>query len=109
MNCFRYLDFKSFDEVDQLTVPEYNLLMKAVELKNVDTDCRLHMQAFLNFAVKAEKKVGKRRTKPVFQKFGKFYDYEREVQKVLKNDGKKKSRFPGLGKLLKKGGGELGR
>lgn len=103
MNCFRYLDFKSFDEVDRLTMPEYELLMEAVRLKQVDMDYRNHLQAFLNFAVKAEKKSGKNKSKPVYGKFKKFYDYEKELEKAM-NNGKEKSRFAGIGKLLKKGG-----
>lgn len=100
MNCFRYLDYKSFAEVDRLTIPEYELLMQAVRLKQVDMDYRVHQQAFLNFAVKAEKKSGKK-SKPVYTKFKNFYDYEAEVNKVKRK--KKKSRFAGIGKLLNKG------
>ena len=76
--------------------------MEAVRLKQVDKDYRNHLQAFLNFAVKAEKKTGKNKTKPVFGKFKKFYDYENEVEKA-KNGGVEKSRFAGIGKLLNKG------
>lgn len=101
LNCFRYLDFKSFAEVDRLTIPEYNLLLKAVQLKQVDMDYRNHLQAFLNFAVKAEKKAGKR-SKPVYSKFKKFYDYEKELAEITKK-GSEKSKFAGIGKLLKKG------
>ena len=96
------MDFKSFAEVDRLTIPEYNLLMEAVQLKQVDIDYRNHLQAYLNFAVKAEKKAGKGKTKPVYKKFKQFYDYEEEVQKITKKD-KGKSRFSGIGKFLKKG------
>lgn len=101
MNCFRFLDYKSFAEVDRLTIPEYHLLMEAVEYKQVDMDYRNHLQAFLNFAVKAERKSGKR-TKPVYNRFEKFYDYEK-AQKRVKNKGKEKSRFAGIEKFLKKG------
>lgn len=100
MNCFRYLDYKSFAEVDRLTIPEYELLMQAVRLKQVDMDYRIHQQAFLNFAVKAEKKSGKK-SKPVYTKFKKFYDYEAEIKKVTRKENK--SRFSGIGKLLNKG------
>lgn len=86
-----------------MTIPEYNLLMEAVRLKQVDMDYRNHLQAFLNFAVKAEKKAGKGKSKPVYSKFKRFYDYEAEVEKV-RNKGKEKSRFSGIGKFLKKGG-----
>lgn len=76
--------------------------MEAARLKQIDMDYRNHVQAFLNFAVKAEKKSGKK-TRPVYTKFKQFYDYEKEVEKV-KDSGKKKSRFAGIGELLKKEG-----
>lgn len=97
------MDFKSFAEVDRLTIPEYNLLMEAVALKHVDKDYRNHLQAYLNFAVKAEKKVGKSKSKPVYSQFKKFYDYEKEVEKVKNRKKQKKDRFAGLHKFLKKG------
>ena len=56
--------------------------MEAVRLKQVDLDYRNHLQAFLNFAVKAEKKAGKNKTKPVYTSFKKFYDYEKEIDKA---------------------------
>ena len=59
LNCFRYLGFKGFDEVDRLTIAEYELLMKATELREADIDYRLHMQAFLNVQAGAKKKAGK--------------------------------------------------
>lgn len=76
--------------------------MKAVKLKQIDIDYRNHLQAYLNFAVKAEKKAGKGKTRPVYNTFKKFYDYEKELQKVEKK--KENSRFSGLKKFLKKGG-----
>lgn len=87
--------------MDRLTIPEYNLLMKAVKLKQVDYDYRCHLQAFLSFAVKAERKAGKNKSKPVYRKFKQFYNYEAEQRKVLKTE--QKSRFSGIGKFLKKG------
>ena len=101
MNCFRYLGFRSCDEVDRITIPEYELLMEAANLKRVDMDYRNHLQAWLNRAVKAEKGKGKN-AKPVFTKFKQFYDYNGEIKKVGKKP-KIKSKFPGIGKLLKKG------
>ena len=97
------MDFKSFDEVDRLTIPEYNLLMEAVKLKQIDIDYRNHLQAFLNFAVKAEKKSGKYKSKPVYTKFKQFYDYESEIKKAKAKENNENSRFSGIGKFLKKG------
>ena len=101
VNCFRYLDYKSFDEVDRLTIPEYKLLMEGVRLKQVDMDYRCHLQAFLNFAVKAEKKTGKGKSRPVYSNFKKFYNYEKELEKVQKKRNEDDSRFARLSKFLK--------
>lgn len=76
--------------------------MEAVRLKQVDMDYRNHLQAYLNFVVKAEKKTGKNKSRPVYSKFKQFYDYEKEVEKA-KNRESKKSRFSGIGKFLSKG------
>lgn len=79
------------------------MLMQAVRLQQVDQDYRNHLQAFLNFAVKAEKKAGKNKSKPVYGKFKKFYDYEKEIEKASKAAKKESSRFAGIGRFLKKG------
>ena len=76
--------------------------MEAVRLKQIDMDYRNHLQAYLNFVVKAEKKTGKNKSKPVYSKFKRFYDYEKELEKVTKKEGEK-SRFSGIGKFLRKG------
>lgn len=88
--------------MDRLTIPEYRLLMKAIELKRVDADYRCHLQAYLNFAAKAQKKSGKNKSKPVYNRFKKFYDYEKEINKVM-NREHEKSKFAGIEKFLKKG------
>ena len=90
-------------EVDVLTIPEYNLLMEAVNLKEVDRDYSNHLQAFLNHSVKAEKKVGKNKTRPVYRRFKQFYDYESALKETREPD-QKKSMFSGLSKFMQKGG-----
>ena len=69
---------------------EYELMMEALELRMLDESLHEHRQAFLNFAVKAEKKVGKGKTKPVYKRFRQFFDFDR----------RKPSRFAGITKLL---------
>lgn len=95
------MGFKSLDEVNRLTIPEYNLLMEALELREVDKDYRIHQQAFLNFAVQAKRKSGKNKEKPVYTSFKKFFNYDRAIKSVKKN--KQPNRFSGIGKLLSKG------
>lgn len=65
--------------------------MLAVKLKQVDIDYRNHLQAFLNMSVQAQKKSGKNKSVPVFTKFKKFYDYEKEVKKAQKIKEEKES------------------
>ena len=97
LNCFRYLDFKSFAEVDRITLPEYLLLMKAMRYKQIDRERELYLQAWLTFAAKATKKKGQ----PVYKKFEKFYDYEARLKEV-ETEKSKKSRFSGVEKFFKK-------
>lgn len=103
VNCFRYLGFTSFEQVDHLTIAQYEIMMEALELKMLDQDLHEHRQAFLNFAVQAQKKAGKGKTRPVYSKFRQFFDYDAELAKIKSRNRKKKSRFSGIGKLLKKG------
>lgn len=79
-------------------------MMEAWQLKRVDENYLVHWQAFLNFAVQATKKVGKRKERPVYSRFDKFFDYEKEIKKVKNKKVEKKERFSGIGKLLRKGG-----
>lgn len=101
INCFRYLGFTTFDQVDRLTIAQYEVMMEALELRMLDQDLHEHRQAFLNFAVQAEKKAGKGKTRPVYRKFRQFFDYDAELKKI--KNRKRKSRFSGIGKLLRKG------
>lgn len=82
-----------------LTIPEYNLLMKSIELQQVDKNYWVHLQAFKNFQVKAEKKVGKNKTRPVYNNFRKFFDYEKELDRVL---NRKKDRFKNLKEYIRR-------
>ena len=106
ISCFRYFGFTSFEQVDQLTIAQYEIVMEALDLQMFDLDFREHRQAFLNFAAQATKSAGKGKTKPVYRTFKKFFNYDAELSKVRnrrKQNGRTKSRFSGIGKLLKKG------
>ena len=96
-NCFRYFGFTSFEQVDQLTLDEYEIMMEALELRMLDESLHEHRQAFLNFAVRAEKKAGKGKTKPVYRRFRQFFDFEKELRKI--KNRRKPSRFAGITKL----------
>lgn len=87
-----------------MTIPQYEILMEAMELRMLDDSLHEHRQAFLNLAVQAQKKAGKGKTRPVYRTFRQFFDYDRELNKLKSRKKQKKSRFSGIGKLLKKGG-----
>lgn len=76
--------------------------MEAVRYKWVDADYRNHLQAYLNFAAQAKKSAGKGRERPVYSRFIKFYDYEKQIDKI-KNGRKGRSKLSGLSRFLKKG------
>lgn len=85
-----------------MTIPEYEMRMEAFRLQMVDRDYYIHRQAYLDFAVQAERPVGKGRTKPVYNRFDKFFDYEKELKRVSGKKKEKNGRFSGIGKLLRK-------
>ena len=60
----------------------------------------MHLQAYLNLLVKAEKRAGKGKSRPVYRKFKQFYDYEKRLAEIESKENK--SQFSGIGKLLKK-------
>ena len=62
--------------------------MKSVELQKVDLEYKMHKQAFLTLAVRAEKGRGKS-ARPKYQKFDQFFNYQKEVDRVLNPEDKK--------------------
>ena len=82
---------RSFEEVDDLLLDEYLLLMKAYNLKRVDKEFDYHLQAWLSQQVQATEQRGKRSV-PVYKIFKDFFDYEERVNKILEPEPKKVKR-----------------
>jgi len=78
----RYFGY-SLHEAEEMTLREYTYMMHVYNLKRVDKERDIHMTAFLNHAVTATKQVGKKQV-PVYKTFKDFYDYEKEMNRVLK-------------------------
>lgn len=93
-NCVRYLNL-TIDQIDRLTIPEYELLMNSTQLKEVDRLRNSHLLAWLTVSAGATKKDGR----PVYKKFKDFFDYEKELRKV--ETPKPNDRFIELSKHLK--------
>lgn len=79
LSAFRYLGCRSFEEVDRMTMSEFELRMIAFNLAEVDEERKRHELAYLNVKAQATNKKGK----PVFESFKSFYDYEKRVAEVL--------------------------
>lgn len=84
LNCFRFFGFKSLDEVDRLTLKEYEMLCEAEQYKQLDKQKDIALNAWLSFLATAKKKVGKN-LKPVYPTFESFFDYSKELRR-LKGD-----------------------
>lgn len=95
----------SLEQVDSLTVKEFDWLMEAESLRKVDRDFWLHRLAFQSFRVKDRRKAGKG-TKFVYNSFRKFFNYEEELKKVQDRPARKKeTRLPGLYEYMRKKNG----
>jgi predicted DNA-binding protein YlxM (UPF0122 family) len=57
-------------------------MTESFKLRQIDEEFAAHRQAYLDFVVKAERQVGKYKTKAVYDKFEKFYDYKAQLAKA---------------------------
>lgn len=85
-----------------LSMREYELLMKAVELREADIEYHLNLQAWLNVKAGAKKKAGKDKERLVYNRFDKLYDRKEAIDRIMHPEKEHESRFKGIGKLLRK-------
>lgn len=93
----------SLEQVDALTVKEFDWMMEAERLKQVDRDFWIHRLAFQNFRVKDRKKSGKG-SKFVYTTFRKFFNYEAELKRAQDKPAKE-TKLPGLYEYMRKKNG----
>lgn len=86
----RYLNMTDFTEINRMTLYEFEMRMIASDLRRVDREYEIHLQAWANWNVQATKKSGKRKRVPVFRTFKQFFDYEEAEQGILKPQKKKR-------------------
>ena len=88
----------TFEQIDRVTLPEYNTLMKMADIRAIDKADELHQVAWLTVAAGATKKDGR----PVYTKYPKFFDKEQELAELEQKRKKtKEGRFNALSKHLK--------
>lgn len=76
-----------FTEIDRMTLYEYDMRLKAYNLRHVDRDYEIHRQAWANWNVQAMKNQGKRKRVPVFRNFKQFFDYDEQLKAMMGNRG----------------------
>ena len=72
---------KSFDDIARMTIPEYEMRIKAYQYDELDKQRDLHYVAFLNQAVQSTTGKGKSQ-KMKYTSFDKFFDYEELAKKI---------------------------
>lgn len=72
---------KSFDEIDRMTIPEYEMRIKAYQYEELDKQRDLHYLAFLNQAVQSTTGKGKSQ-KMKYTSFDKFFDYDALAKRI---------------------------
>jgi len=82
------------------TLFEYEAKMHAFELRKVDKEHDMHKQAWLNEVVSQTKKQGKKQV-PMYKSFKDFYDYEKRLKEVSRNDDNNKQEIQRLANIAK--------
>ena len=77
---FAYFGITDFAQAGQMTLSEFQLRQRAHVIQQLDKEREMHLQAYLNRAVKAKNRKG---TEYIFKKFSDFYDHEKVKRKVL--------------------------
>ena len=75
----RTLGIDDFLTINRMTIPEFELRMKAAELKQLDRIHELHILAWAINQARATKRNGR----PVFRTFRSFFDFEKQEKKIL--------------------------
>ena len=83
------------EEVERMTITEYELRQKAFILRRIDKEYYIHLLAWKNSEVQARKKEGKKEV-PVYKTFKSFFDYEKKVQQVIGSENEKDETFVNL-------------
>lgn len=107
VTCFRFLGFRSFDEIDRLTIPEAKIVLEAAGLVQVDREYYAHLQAYASQAAKATTN-SKKDPKPLYRNFKSFYDYEKAQAVARGKKDERPDQFAKLKQYLRKGGNGSG-
>ncbi len=79
INCVRHLGITDINQIDRMTLYEYDLLITGHNLCEVDEMRKLHMQAFLNRQIEATKD---KKGTPLYRSFDDFFNYKKELDRI---------------------------
>lgn len=69
---------RTFEEIDNLTIQEYQTLVKAYKFRKLDKERDMHFQAFLQLKVQAVNKKGEY----VYSEFDDFFDEKEAMERI---------------------------
>lgn len=75
------MGYQSLSEIEDMSLYEYEMKMKAHNLARVDKEYDMHLQAWLNHAATATKESGKK-VISVYKDFKDFFDYKKRLREV---------------------------
>lgn len=82
LRALRYFGLTNMREIERMTMNEYHIRLLAYQLKRLDEQHAIHLQAWANNQITATKVKGKR-TEPYFKEFKKFFDFEKLEKELL--------------------------
>ncbi len=95
------MDYKSLSDIEDMTLYEYELKMKAYNLARVDKEYDIYLSAWVNQLAGATKEKGKKQV-PVFKTFEDFFDYKKRLREVEKPSKRIDPHIRKLAQLAKK-------
>ncbi len=79
MNCIRFLGYNSIRDFEELTIPEYELLMEGVAYRKVDMEYWANRVAWLTMLAKSKKKSGKKYVM-IYKKFRQMFNIDAAIR-----------------------------
>lgn len=85
LNALTMLEMNNMEEIENMTLVEYNWRMEAYKLKLLDKRHDMHLTAFLNNAVTETVKKGEEIV-PRYPTFKDFFDYDKYKKQIFGED-----------------------
>lgn len=84
-------------DIKRTTIADYEVMTQAYKLRNVDEELRIHVLAWQIVQAGASDKKGK----PIYSNFKRFYDYDKKIKEIERDDVKQDSKTLSLFNMVK--------